>query len=206
LAEARFGREEVPLGIIIPNSFEFLCEVGFIDREEDFVRMFTALTLSIPTIGRDFLFPASLRFKLSGGLSSGELPVQRYFDLESASSNVAPFGVFKAMGVKEFSGRRFLALNAEHNFRSLPFLALGIPFLYENNIELIIHGGVARAWDDIDVARPALRRYPSSQMPEWYYEAGFGLSRIFELLRADFTWRLSAPYNFRFTVGVANLF
>ena len=209
LAEARFGKEEVPLGIIIPNSFEFSCEVGLPDREKNFVRMFTALTLSVPTIGRDFLFPASLRFKVSGGVLIGDLPSQRYFDLESASSNVAPFGVFKAMGVKEFSGTRFFALNVEHNFRSLPFLALGIPFLYENNIEFLIHGGIARSttYEAAVLSRLVLRTpFPTNSTSQWYYEAGFGFSRIFELLRMDFTWRLSAPYNFRFTVGVANLF
>ncbi len=208
IAEARFGKEEVPLGIIIPNSFEFLCEAGFTDREKDFVRMFTALTLSVPTLGRDFLFPASLRFKISGGVSIGDLPSQRYFDLESASSNVAPFGVFKAMNVKEFSGTRFVALNVEHNFRSLPFLALGIPFLYENNIEFLIHGGIARSttYEAAVLSKLVFIPFPTNSTSQWYYEAGFGLSRIFELLRADFSWRLSAPHNFRFTVGVANLF
>jgi len=208
IAEARFGKEEIPLGIIIPNSFEFSVEVGFTDREKDFVRMFTALTFSFPTLGRDFLFPAAFRFKISGGVSIGDLPIQRYFDLESASSNVAPFGVFRAMGVKEFSGTRFFALNVEHNFRSLPFLAVGIPFLYENNIEFLIHGGIGRSttYEDVILSKLVFTAFPTNSTSQWYYEAGFGFSRIFELLRADFSWRLSAPHNFRFTVGVANLF
>jgi len=52
----------------------------------------------------------------------------------------------RAMDVKEFTGTRYVALNLEHNFRSLPFLAMGIPFLYKNSFELIINGGIANAW------------------------------------------------------------
>jgi len=88
-----------------------------------------------------------------------------------------------------------LALNVEHNFRSIPFLALGIPFLYESSIELIIHGGAARIWG-APVALTA---------ESWYGEAGVGINRIFEVLRADFTWRLSSPRSFAFTIGIAQI-
>jgi hypothetical protein len=159
------------------------------------------------------LFPQSLALRLSAGTSSSDAPVQRLFDLESASSNYAPFGVFKAMNVKEFGGTSFIALNLEHNFRSVPFLALDIPFLYENNIEFIIHGGVARTWDRnpvlIFTSNPPVVVYghpPLNTTKGWYGELGFGFSRLFDLFRADFTWRLNAPTNFRFTLGAANLF
>jgi hypothetical protein len=133
------------------------------------------------------------------------------FDLESASSNYAPFGVLKAMGVKEFSGTRFVALNVEHNFRSVPFLALGIPFLYENNIEFIAHAGFGQTWGAPRYQNNLLGQlalpisFPPNVTNGWYSEVGFGFSKVFDVLRADFTWRLSAPTRFRFTLGVGNL-
>ena len=35
---------------------------------------------------------------------------------------------------------------SQRSTRGLPFLALGLGFLYENNIELIVQGGAARIW------------------------------------------------------------
>jgi hypothetical protein len=101
----------------------------------------------------------------------------------------------RAMDVKEFTGTRYVALNLEHNFRSLPFLAMGIPFLYKNSFELIINGGIANAWGG-----------NGSRPDGWYYEAGIGLNRIFELFRVDGTWRLSSPGGFTATVGLAQIF
>ncbi|MBI5472475.1 MAG: carboxypeptidase-like regulatory domain-containing protein [Ignavibacteriae bacterium] len=206
LLEGRIGREEAPLGIVSSNSFDFAVESG--DDGSPFARYSGAATFSVPTLGRSRLIPAALRMRVAAGTSSGQLPPQRKFDLESASSNVAPFGVFKAMNVKEFGGTSFFAITMEHNFRSLPFLAVGIPFLYKNNIEFIVHGGVARTWDrdHLDGYIYVYGQPPLQTTGGWYSEAGFGFSRIFEFLRADFTWRLSSPSNFRFTLGVANLF
>ncbi len=212
--DIRVGSKPAPLGIVRSNIFEISAEYSsptFANSEFNFSRLRLRGIVTIPTFGRSLLFYPSLTIQLAAGTSSGTLPPQRYFDLESASSGFAPFGVFKAMNVKEFTGVHFVALNLEHNFRSVPFLALGIPFLYENGIEFIVHGGAARTSgkDIIMVALPALLPpvpYEINTTSGWYSEVGFGFSRIFELIRADFTWRLSSPRNFRFTLGVANLF
>lgn len=204
--QLQLGASDEALGIVTRSQLAVSMEFGTLDRQfssSDFERYEVAGTLVFPTIGRRFLFPAQGRIRIAAGTSSGDLR-QRHFAVETASSGYSPFGTMKAMRVKEFVGGRYLAVNAEHNFRSLPFLALGIPFLYENNIEFIIHGGAAtvtrdkvvRIWDDVLYTRES----------PWYYEAGFGISRIFEVLRADFTWRLSQERGFRFTLGVANLF
>ena len=103
----------------------------------------------------------------------------------------------RAMGVKEFAGTSYVAFNVEQNFRTIPFLALGIPFLYNNNLEFLLHGGAAQTWK----AGPL----PLHTSDGWYYEVGFGIGRIFDILRADFTWRLTAPTGFAFSLGVATV-
>jgi hypothetical protein len=40
-------------------------------------------------------------------------------------------------------------------------------------------------------------------MNHLYSEAGFGFSRIFDLLRMDFTWQTSGGSSFAFTIGIA---
>ena len=201
LLEVGLGREAVPLDLVSRNTLDLSVEHS-IGGRFDFVRYHASGTALIPTMGRRFLAPAVLRLRLSAGASGGSLPRQRMFSIESASSGLGPFGVMRGMRVKEFLGLQYVALNVEHNFRSLPFLWLDIPFLYRNNIEFIIHGGAATS------ATEEFCRITCSGLPDtngWYSEIGFGISRIFELVRCDFTWRLSSPRSFHFTIAVSNL-
>ena len=135
---------------------------------------------------------------MAAGTSTGELPPQRLFDLESRSSVFGPFGVLRGLAVKEFAGTDYVALTLEHTFRSIPFLMLGIPFLYENGVELDVHCGAARTWN-----RGSLQ---VSTTDGWYTEAGIGISRIFDILRVDFTWRLDTSHLFVITMSNASFF
>ncbi len=196
-----FGRSAEALDIVTRNGLDLSMEYSspdFASSGFDFLRYHVVGTLIFPTFGQRFLFTPNMRIRVAAGAATGTPPPQRLFSIESASSGYGPFGVMKAMEVKEFGGTSYAAINIEHNFRSLPFLALGIPFLYENNIEFVIHGGIAKSWND-----GPLQINTTGGV---YSEMGFGISRIFDLLRCDFTWRLSTPGNFRFTLGVANLF
>jgi len=173
-------------------------------------------SLQIPTIGGDFLLKPSLRMRLAAGAHAGSLPPQRTFDLESQSSGFGPFGVLRGLHVKEYNGSDYVAVSLEHNFRTLPFLWLGIPFLYDNGIEFLVHGGVARTW----AKDPGLAFYPPPPGPEGpippptpiyrltdglYGEIGFGFGRIFQIIRTDLTWRISAPRRLMFTLGVSGI-
>jgi hypothetical protein len=196
----RLGEAAVPLNLATRDAIELTWEYSsphFARSGFDFTRLEGCATLTVPTFSRSTLFSPGFVFRIAGGISSGTLPLQRSFTLESASSWIGPVGVMRGMEVKEFSGTSYVAVNAEHNFRSLPFLALGIPFLYERSIEFIVHGGTARTWN-----RGAL---PLLTASGWYGEVGFGINRLFDLLRADCTWRLTSPTGFRFTLSLAQI-
>jgi hypothetical protein len=120
----------------------------------------------------------------------------------------------RGLDVKEFNGDTYVALSLEHNFRTLPFLWLGIPFLYDNGIEFMIHGGIARTWSANAAFYP---HPPGSQEPlppptpvyrptgGLYGEVGFGFGRIFQLLRTDLTWRATPPHRLVFTLGISGI-
>ncbi|MBI5215443.1 MAG: carboxypeptidase-like regulatory domain-containing protein [Ignavibacteriae bacterium] len=194
----RFGQEEIPLGLVSRDAFNFSVEhssPSFTGGDFDFTRYLASLEWSVQTFATDLLFPPKFSMKLSAGTSSGVLPLQRMFVLDSRASGYAPFGVLRGSAIKEFSGNRFVMLTIEHNFRSVPFLALDIPFLYRNNIELLVHGSFAKTW--------------MNELPTFdgvYSEAGIGINRIFDIIRADVTYRFFEPSRFYFTLSVANLF
>jgi hypothetical protein len=196
----RLGEEPVPLELVSRNAVELRVErstPGFASSQFDFSRYEAVATFSVPTFGSSFLFRPELKMRIAAGGSSGTIPPQRLFGIESQSSSFAPFGVMRALRVKEFSGTSYAAINIEENFRTLPFLALGIPFLYKNNLELVVHGGAAHSWNSGPYVIPVTSA--------WYTEAGVGLSRILELFRVDATWRLSAPTRFCVTISAASI-
>jgi hypothetical protein len=199
-ADVRIGKAPAPLDLVATDALDFSVEYSdprFASSDFLYTRYAVTGTLSIPTFGEAFFLRPRLNVRVFAGGSSGMLPPQRWFDTESRLSIYGPFGVLRSAGVKEFSGTSAMSLVAEHNFRSIPFLLLGIPFLYENGIEFLLHGGAARTWTrDPEIVNTT---------PAWHLEAGFGISRVLGLLRVDGTWRLTGSRGFFFTVGIAPL-
>ena len=193
------GPEPVPFDFILQNGLDVEIEHSspvFTGGDFDFTRLGGVLSLSVPTFGQSYMLKPGFRIRASAGGSTGNLPPQRLFSVESALDGFALFGVMRGARPREFTGTGYAALSVEHNFRNIPLLALGIPFLYRSNLELIVYGGAARAWTG---------NTPSSPVQKGTYsETGFSVSRIFDLFRADFTWRLSAPRGFYFTLGVSS--
>lgn len=196
--DLRLGPPAGPFDIISRDALELSVERSsslIAGSEFDFTRYAAQLMWNVETFGRELLFPPSLRVRACAGLGLGDLPPQRMFGLDSRTSGYAPFGVLRGSDIKEFGGDRFVMISVEHNFRSLPFLALNVPFLYRNGIEVLIGGSVAQTWV-----------HSTSQSGGWYAEAGAGISRILDLFRIDCTYRFKDPRGFFFTFSVANLF
>lgn len=196
----RLGREPLPIDLIVYDGLGLSIEHSshsLLSSDFDFTRYELHGTYSLVTFGRSFLFKPELRVRASVGTSAGTLPLQRYFSVETGAAGTAAFGVMHAMGLKEFRGTSYAAILVEHNFRSIPFLWLGIPQSIRHNLEFVVEGGAANSWGQ--------GIFPQHN-PGWYYEAGVGLSRIFDLFRLDGTWRLTAPRTFALTLGIATLF
>jgi hypothetical protein len=199
----RLGSPREAMGIVTSHLFEFSVEHSsptLMNSEFDFTQYAGRVTWSVKTFSQRLLFSPTLRLSLNAGTSRGVLPPQNMFTLDSRLSGYAPFGVLRGSDVKEFGGDRFVLLSIEHNFRSVPWLALNIPFLYRNGIELIVHGSIAQAWQ---------KNIPAVNIPGatgWYCEAGVGVSRLFDIFRLDFSYRFKEPSRFFVTFSLANLF
>jgi hypothetical protein len=195
--DLRIGDAPVPMDFATSNALDLSIEhssPSIASSDFDYTRYSGVLTYYLPTFAQSLMFSPVLRMRLSAGTSAGTLPPQRMFIPDSRASGYAPFGVLKAGMLKEFAGDRFVMFNLEHNFRSLPFLALDIPFLYRNGIDLVAFGSAAQTW------------YGNQSTSDgWYYEAGLGLSRILQLLRFDVSYRFKEPQRFYFSLSFAHL-
>ena len=195
------GPEPVPFDIVQRNGFDLAIEhaaPSLTGGDFEFTRLEGVLTLSVATFGQDYLMKPGFRIRASGGDAFGTLPVQRIFSVEAVPGLLARFGAMRGARPREYTGTGYASVYVEHNFRNLPLLALGIPFLYRLNVDLILFGGAARAWT---------KNPPADVTHEGTYaEAGFSIARIFDLIRTDFAWRLTGPRGLYFTAGIATLF
>ncbi len=176
---------------------------SFTGSDFDFSRLFGTLQGRVNTMYRRHALSPVLSYFIAGGFTTGDVPVQRFFELHSDLSGLATVGTLRGVRVKEFAGEAFVQLSLEHNFRRIPFLALGVPFLYEMGLEFIMHASVARSWASDPIA-PGSRYQPRATFG-WYTEFGIGLGKIFELLRIDMTWRTLEPRGFHITFGISEL-
>ena len=133
------------------------------------------------------------------GYSSDRLPPQRIFDLFGSTADLSSPGSLRTIRFKEFAGDRFVSLQFEHNFGSLPFRALGISFM--NNKDFILFTG--SAWSDLSAESRAIQPVPLRTCRSVLNEVGFGLGRLFTFFRIDFAWRLSGntKNDFAITLG-----
>jgi len=137
-----------------------------------------------------------LVIRLAGGVSDGSLPRELWGGPENALGWYAPLGTLRGAGHREFAGTDYAVLTVEHNFRSQFFQLLGIRPLYERGIELLVHGGLAQSW------RSGVKVPDDGP----YREVGFGIGRIADLFRVDFTRRLTEPADWYLTLTLTTFF
>lgn len=197
----RYGMEEPPIPIIPIDAVQAEVEhtSPLFRSAYDYTQILFRGEYHVSTFLKSHLLPASLAIRIRAGTAFRSLPPQRIFTLDSPLIGEGPAGVLRGAGIKEFSGDSYAILSLEHNFRSLPFLWMNIPFLYKNSIEFIAHCTVAQSWN---VATGSAPSHPTNGI---YLEAGFGISRIFGLLRVDYTRRFALPEESVITFGVAML-
>jgi hypothetical protein len=200
----RMGQPESITGLETGKGISLWTEHGGgildnIDRQ--FARMDLVASYAISTFGRRFFFSPQLIMRLGAGWSSGYLPRQLWGAPESALGVYGPFGALRAARPRELAGTRYFVFTAEHNFRDFPFLLLGLRSIGKTGIDIIVHGGVARAWSNQDRAVEGL--FPSGDL---YSEIGVGIGRIWDIIRLDLNRRLAEPRGWQVTAALTSCF
>lgn len=175
------------------EAFSFASSVEYSSSQLGSDFTFTQLKFSaqkkLSTIATTLLFPPSLMLVLSGGMTAGNVPPQRYLTLSSNASIFSQMGMLRALQPHEFYGDRYLSLFLEHNFRRIPFVWW--KWLYKTNLEFIVNGAVAQLWKTSHAMQTPV--FPFRDTKGIYAEAGFGISNILDLFRVDCTYRFTTP-------------
>lgn len=163
--------------------------------EFDFTRLWAVGSLRLRSFFSErFLSPYFAFYLELGTFFGASLPPQRYFSVESPIGGLAFSNVLVGVGEKELIGTSLASLIVEHNFQAVPFELLGIGFLADENIQVILRAGAASIWQG------------SAQT--LYGETGIGIGGILGILRLDGAigfLQNQAP-RFRWAIGVGLLF
>jgi len=158
----------------------------------DYTKYTGHLSWTFPTFYQRRLLANSLDINLRGGTYSGDLPFQKWGLVDAAIGQSAPYGVMKAARNRPYEGEQYLGVTMEHNFRTIPFEALGLTSLVERNIGLIIFGGAAKTWAP-ESEELHYRFYRPNETNGIHWEAGASINGILGLFRLDFAARLDEP-------------
>ncbi len=191
------GEGAEALGVIGADNINFEIEqsLELIGSDWDFTRFSIDIYRRYSTFYKRRFIPNSLDIRLNAGTYIGDLPVQRNGAVDASLGYFTPFGAFKSKRYSPYEGASYVALHAEHNFRSTPFEALGIPNAAKSGISLVVFGGVGRTWlsqNQREFFRSEIGFLPSDT-GDLHSEVGVSLSNIFSLFRIDVAYRLDEP-------------
>lgn len=199
--------ESYNFGIVPQNYIRFEVEHSSdaLGSDFEFTRYETRLAWSFPTFYQRRFLPNTLDINLNAGTSTGELPAQKLGIVDVSIGKTSPYGVMKAARGRPYEGEQFLSLNLEHNFRTIPFEAIGLQPLVKQNISLIVFGGAARTWPDWNSKNDKPYSFQPHGTNGIHWEAGISFNGILDLFRIDLATRLDEPA-FLINIGVARLF
>lgn len=134
-------------------------------------------------------FPNALDIRVNAGTYLGDLPVQENGALDASFGYLTPFGAFRSKRYIPYQGASFFAVNAEHNFRSIPLEMLGWRNAPQTGLSIIAFGGVGKTWNPSS----NINEFNILESDQLHIEVGGSVSNIFNLFRFDLAFRIDDP-------------
>lgn len=203
------GNDKKAFGAVGVEDFELSIEhsASYLSSSWDYTKFNLDLYRSYETFYKRRFFPNTLEMRLNAGTYIGDLPVQKNGVLDVAQGIFTPFGAFKTKRYIPYEGASYVALNAEHNFKSVPLEMLGWRNAPQTGLSVIAFGGIGKTWVTDRQINEFQGRYGFAPVfaEDVHMEAGISLSNIFSLFRADLAYRIDEP-GFFLGISVARLF
>ncbi len=204
--QAQYGEDFSPLPVIIQNRV--LVNVEYSDKsmltsDYDYTLYRLAADWRIPTLLRRRFMPMVLDVRLTAVTSDGNLPIEKLGGLDVSTGLYSPFGIFKTLRKRPLVGEKVCALFWEHNFRTVPFELVGLNWIADHNIGIILHGASGRTWNSHSNRLDA--NFSPRIMDKWYHEAGVSINGLFGFFRLDVT-RPVDKNEYYFGISAARMF
>lgn len=129
-----------------------------------------------------------IKYRFGGIYINGSVPYQSLASFNTMNLTTPDNMAFTVMGYNEYLGDKIFFLNIENNFGRI--LWGNIPYI--RRLDLIGFFNAGRS-DLSDANKTSMLVYPfnPSTTDGIFMEAGFGIDRIFEIVKVNFGWRLN---------------
>lgn len=158
-------------------------------------RLRIAGMLAAKTIYDELFIAPYLHIIFDASIINGNYGPQHIFTPSSAYSIYSPFGVFKGLKPYHYVGTEMISLHVEHNWRSVPFQAVGLDFISDLHLDLITGVSGLRIWNKSEYL-------VGNNMDKPYWEAYLGISRIFAMFRVDTFYNSNDLFGVRAALGI----
>jgi len=151
--------------------------------------------IKIKTFYKELFIAPYLEIITDAGLITGNYGPQHLFAPNTALGFFAPPGVLKGLTPYRYAGNKMLAMHLEHNWRTIPFQALGLNFISNLYLDFITGISVLKTWNNSNYL-------PDTSMDKPYWEVYAGISRIFGIIRIDVSYNSLKNISVTSAVGV----
>lgn len=178
-------------GVIELNGASFSIEQSskVIGSDWDFTQFKLNIFKRFNTFYKKRFFPNTLDVRINAGTYLGDLPVQKNGALDASFGYITPFGAFRSKRYIPYQGASYFAVNAEHNFRSVPLEMLGWRNAPQTGLSIIAFAGVGKTWN----SSSNTNQFGVIGTDNLHLEVGGSVSNIFNLFRFDLAFRLDDP-------------
>ncbi len=129
------------------------------------------LQYSINTIYKELFSSPYLVLGLEGAALLGSYGPQHTITPASALNIYSPFTTFKGIAPYEYVGDRLIAVHVEHNWRTIPYQALGLDFLTNLNFDFMTGFSALKMWSE--------KEYPGNHsLDKIYWESYISFGKI----------------------------
>ncbi|TDI74710.1 MAG: hypothetical protein E2O84_05450 [Bacteroidetes bacterium] len=188
--DIELGNDRVGLDVSVEHA-----PSGMPGNDFDFTTIRGAGRVKFNTFFNDRDRPNQLLLIVTGGASSGSVPLQRSGAVQGAIGFVSYSGSLRSLSSQALTGDNYAGVFLEHDFTTGLFESLHLWRLADSGMGLVVFGGAGRVFDGSPI---------QTDLP-WYLEAGFGLSHFFRLpVRVDVAWRIDEP-GWAVRIGKINL-
>ena len=137
--------------------------------------------LKMKTFYKELFIAPYIEIIANVGIVTGYYGPQHLFTPNTALGFFAPAGVFRDLNPYRFTGTEMASLHIEHNWRSIPFQALGLNFISDTYLDFITGASVLKTWNKSNYL-------PGTSMDKPYWEIYAGISRILAAFRVDVSY------------------
>ena len=152
--------------------------------------------LKSKTFYKELFVSPYIQLVLDAALLKGTYGPQHIITPITALSFYSPLGSFKGLKPYQFSGTEMLSLHLEHNWRTVPFQAIGLDFISDLHIDIITGMSGLKIWNGSEYFTD------KSSSDNEYWEAYISISRIFAFSRIDFSYSSLKKFTVTASIGV----